>query len=459
MAVTVVSDRGIIRFVKVLIRGLVVALILLAGPGPAWTASDVLEATLDNGLRVLLLEEHRSPVISFQVWYRVGSRNALPGSTGIAHLLEHMMFKGTPTYGPRAYARLIEENGGHDNAFTTQDHTSYFVTIAADKIDLVLRLEADRMQHLLLDPQALDTERQVVMEERRTRTEDEPEGFLGEEVSAIAFKAHPYRWPVIGWMEDIRRITSEEVRAFYRTYYVPSNAVIVAVGDFKAAELLEKIRQHFGPIPRGPDPRPVEATEPPQNDERRVTVKKPAQLALVFIGYHVPNFRSADAPALELLSVLLSEGRASRLYRQLVYERQIALNASGDYSYFSADPNLFWFSATARPGKRVEEVEKALMQEVERLKTELVSEEELARAKNQVEASFVFRQDSVYRRASLLARFELIGGWRLLDRFIPMIRAVTAQELQQVARRYFVDEWRNVGVLIPIPPGGPASTR
>ncbi len=444
---------------KALIQGLVVALTLLAGPGPASIASDVLEATLDNGLRVVLLEEHRSPIISFQVWYRVGSRNELPGSTGIAHLLEHMMFKGTPTYGPRAYARLIEENGGRDNAFTTQDHTSYFVTIAADKIDLVLKLEADRMQHLLLDPQALDTERQVVMEERRTRTEDDPEGFLGEEVSAIAFKAHPYRWPIIGWMEDIRRITPEEVRAFYRTYYVPNNALIVVVGDFKAAELLEKITRHFGPIPRGPDPRPVNTTEPPQNDERRVTVKKPAQLPLIFIGYHVPNSRSADAPALELLSVLLSEGRASRLYHRLVYEQQIALSASGDYSYFSADPNLFWFSATARPEKQIEEIEKALMREVERLKTELVSEDELARAKNQVEASFVFQQDSLYRRASVLARFELSGGWRLLDRFIPMVRAVSAQELQQVARRYFADEWRNVGILIPVRPTGPASTR
>ncbi len=435
------------------------ALLLLAGAGRAWAATDVLEATLDNGLRALLLEDHRSPIISFQVWYRVGSRNELPGSTGIAHLLEHMMFKGTPTHGPRVYARLIEQNGGQDNAFTTQDHTSYFVTISADKIDLVLELEADRMRNLLLDSQALETERQVVMEERRTRTEDDPEGFLGEEVSAIAFEAHPYRWPIIGWMEDIRRITPEEIRAFYRTYYVPNNALVVAVGDFNASELLEKVTRHFGPIPRGPDPLPVKAVEPLQNGERRVTVKKAAQLPLIFIGYHVPNFRSADAPALELLSVILSEGRASRLYRRLVYEQQIVLNAGGDYSYFSADPNLFWFSATPLPGKPIEEVEKALMREVERLKTEVVPEAEQARARNQIEASFVFQQDSVYRRASLLARFELIGGWPLRDRFIPAIRAVTAQDLKEVARRYFADERRNMGVLIPVPSTGSASTR
>lgn len=432
-------------------RILVAVLTLLATASWVGAATEVLEATLDNGLRVLLLEDHRSPILSLQVWYRVGSRNELPGSTGVAHLTEHMMFKGTRTYGPGVYARLVEQNGGQDNAFTTQDHTSYFVTIAADKIDLMLELEADRMQSLLLDPKAIETERQVVMEERRTRTEDDPEGFLGEEVSAIAFKAHPYRAPIIGWMEDLRRITPEELRAFYRTYYVPNNALLVAVGDFKAPLLLEKIKRHFGPIPRGPDPPPVKAVEPPQHGERRVTVKKTAQLPLIFVGYPVPNFSSPDAFALELLSVILSEGRASRLYRRLVYERQIALNAGGDSSFFSVDPNLFWFYATPLPDKPVEEVERALREEVERLKTEEVSEEELARARNQVEAAFVFQQDSIHRRASLLARFELIGSWRLLERFVPSIRAVTTQDLRRVAQRDFADERRNVGILIPIP--------
>lgn len=441
---------------KALCRVLVAALLLLLAASAPRAATDVLEATLDNGLRVLLLEDHRSPVVSFQVWYRVGSRNELPGSTGLAHLVEHMMFKGTPRYGPGVYARLVEQVGGQDNAFTTSDHTAYFVTIAADKIDLVLELEADRMQNLLLEPRAIEAERQVVMEERRTRTEDDPEGFLGEELAAIAFKAHPYGWPIIGWMADLQRITPEEIRAFYRTYYVPNNALIVAAGDFKAPELLEKIRRHFGPVPRGPAPPPVKAVEPAQQGERRVTVRKEAQLPAVFVGYPVPNFRSADAPALELLSVILSEGRASRLHRRLVYEQQIALNAGGDYSYFSADPNLFWFFATALPGQSAEAVERALLREVEQLKAELVSETELGRAKNQIEAAFVFQQDSLHRRAAVLARFELIGGWRSLERFVPSIRAVTAQDLQQVARRYFADGLRNVGVLIPVPPPGSA---
>jgi len=395
--------------------------------------------------------------VSFHVWYRVGSRNERPGATGLAHLLEHMMFKGTPTYGPRMFATLVEQNGGQDNAFTSQDVTSYFVNIAADKVDLVIALEADRMRNLLLDPKEFQSERMVVMEERRLRTEDDPEGFLAEELSAIAFLASPYRSPTVGWMEDIRRLTVDELRAFYRTYYVPNNALVVAAGDFKASDLLEKIRRHFGVIPRGADPPSVQMVEPKQNGERRVTVRKEAQLPLVFVGYQVPNYASKDAPALELLSTILSEGRSSRLHRRLVYEQEIALNAGGDYSYFSFDPNLFWFFATGQPGQSPEALERALIQEVERLKSEPVSEVELERAKNQIEASFVFRQDSVYSRASLLARFELIGGWRLEKAFVPAILAVTAEDLRRVARTYFPDERRNVGVLLPVPPTPPAS--
>ncbi|HEX6025935.1 MAG TPA: pitrilysin family protein, partial [Solirubrobacter sp.] len=218
---------------------LIVLVAWLAAPAPAPATDAVLAVTLDNGLRVLLLEDHRSPIVSFQLWYRVGSRNELPGATGIAHLLEHMMFKGTPTYGPRQFAALVEQNGGQDNAFTSHDVTSYYVNIAADKLPLVIELEADRMQNLLLDPREIDSERQVVIEERRTRTEDDPGGFLGEEVSAIAFKNHPYGAPIIGWMEDLKRITPDEIRAFYQRYYVPNNALLVAVGAFTAPELLE----------------------------------------------------------------------------------------------------------------------------------------------------------------------------------------------------------------------------
>jgi zinc protease len=433
--------------VRIVVGLVSIVMLLAASTAPA--ADRVVASTLDNGLRVLLLEDHRSPIVSFQVWYRVGSRDEQRGATGIAHFLEHLMFKGTPTRGPKQFARLVEENGGQDNAFTSQDVTSYYVDIASDKIDLVIDLEADRMQSLLLDPKEIASEREVVIEERRTRTEDDPGGFLGEEVGSIAFKAHPYGFPIIGWMEDIKRITPAEIRAFYKTYYVPNNAIVVAVGDFKAPAVMEKIQKTFGRIPRGKTPPPVLAVEPPQNGERRVVVTKEAELPVVYMAWHVPNYRSKDAPALEVLSTILSGGRASRLYRDLVYQRQLALEAGGDYSYFALDPNLFWFWATPMPGQKPETLEAELAKQMERLKTEPVTDEELARAKNQIESSFVFQEDSVHRRASLLARFELIGGYVQKDTFMTTIRAVTIADLTRVANAWFAPERKSVGVLVP----------
>ena len=440
-------------------RGLILLLVAAAlatgWPAPAAepgrAADTVVAATLDNGLRVLLLEDHRSPIVTVQMWYRAGSRNELRGATGIAHFLEHLMFRGTAKYGPGAFARLVERNGGQDNAFTSQDVTSYYVNIAADRLDLVLDLEADRMHNLQLDPKIIASEREVVIEERRTRTEDDPGGALGEEVSALAFRAHSYGQPIIGWMLDIRRITPDEIRSFYKTYYVPNNAILVMVGDFKAAEVMTKVKAAFGPIPRGAAPPVVLAVEPPQNGERRVTVQKPAELPIVYMGYPVPHHTSADAPALEVLSVILAGGRSSRLYRDLVYERQLALEAGGDYSFFSIDPNLFWFWATPLPGQTAETLEKELLGQMQRLGRETVSEVELARAKNQIEAGFVFQDDSIHRRASLLARFELIGGYAQKDKYLDLIRAVTAADLQRVARAYFQDEKKNVGILLPKP--------
>ena len=426
-----------------------VAAVAAGSPGTAAESPRVLAATLDNGLRVLLLEDHRSPIVTLQLWYRVGSRNEARGATGIAHFLEHLMFRGTPAHGPGEYAKIVERNGGQDNAFTSQDVTSYYVDIAADRLDLVLALEADRMHNLTLDPKIVDSEREVVTEERRTRTEDDPGGALGEEVSALAFRAHPYGQPIIGWAVDLKRITREEIRAFYKTYYAPNNALLVAAGDFKSDAVLEKIKAAFGPIPRGPEPPKVLAVEPEQNSERRLNVQRPAELPIVYLGYPVPNHQSPDAAALEVLSVVLSGGRSSRLYRHLVYERQLALEAGGDYSYFSLDPNLFWFYATPLPGQTPQTMEKELLGEMDRLRKEAVSEEELKRAKNQIEAGFVFQEDSVHRRASLLARFELIGGFALKDQYLDKIRAITADDLKRVAQRYFGEDKKNVGILLP----------
>ena len=426
-----------------------VAVLAAVSSTRAAEAPGVVVATLDNGLRVLLLEDHRSPIASLQLWYRVGSRNEARGATGIAHFLEHLMFRGTPTHGPGAYARIVERNGGQDNAFTSQDVTSYYVDVAADRLDLMLALEADRMHNLAFDPKIVDAEREVVTEERRTRTEDDPGGALGEEVSALAFRAHPYGQPIIGWAVDLKRISREEIQAFYKTFYAPNNALLVAAGDFKADAVLAKIKELFGPIPRGPEPPRMLALEPEQNGERRLLVQRPAELPIVYLGFHVPNHPSPDAGALEVLSVVLSGGRSSRIYRHLVYERQLALEAGGDYSYFSFDPNLFWFYATPLPGQTPETLEKALLAEMDVLKKEPVGDEELTRAKNQIEAGFVFQDDSVHRRAALLARFELIGGFALKDQYLDRIRAVTPADLQRVAQRYFSEEKKNAGVLLP----------
>jgi zinc protease len=430
------------------------------GAAPAQTAPQlaVTEATLDNGLRVLVQDDPRNPIVAVQVFYRVGSRNERPGATGLAHFLEHMMFKGTPTYGRGQIARLIEENGGRDNAYTTKDVTSYYTNIAADKLDLVLRIEADRMRHLLLDAAEIDSERKVVSEERRMRSEDDPDGLVYEAMSSLAFKAHPYRWPIIGWMSDIARINRAELRAFYDTYYQPNNAILVIAGDMRVPAALAMVRRHFAAIRRGPAPPPVTAVEPPAIDERRLVVRREqAQLPVVNIAWHVPNHTSPDAPALELLSTLLSSGRASRLYQKLVYEKRMVLGAGGDYSYFSLDPSLFWFYAAPLPGQAPEAVEQALVAEIERLKQEVVPEEELARARNQIEASFVWQQDSVFSRASVLGRFEMLGSWRLLDEYLPKLRAVTAADLQRVARTYFALDRKNVSILLPAEPATPAS--
>lgn len=422
-------------------------------------AQEVVEATLDNGLRVLLLPDERSPVVSLQVWYRVGSRDERVGLSGLSHYLEHMMYKGTPRHGPGAYARLVEGEGGRENAFTTRDATAYHVDVAADRLDLVLDLEADRMRNLLLDPHEVESERKVVLEERRTRTEDDPVGALSEEFAAIAFLVHPYRLPTIGLEGDVRRLSAADLRAWYDAHYQPNNAILVVAGGFRAPELLERIRARFGPIPRGPDAPRLVVTEPEQRGERRVWVKRPAQLPVVFVGYQTPNFRSPDAYPLEVLSTLLSAGRASRLYRRLVYEDRLALEAGGDYSYLSLDPDPFTFYATALPGKTAEEVERALAAEVERLREALVDEEELERAKRQIEAAFLFGQDSVHARAATAARHELAAGVRLRDELLPRVRAVTREDVRRVARRYFVPDRRTTAVLVPLPPGAAAPAR
>ncbi|MBI5166817.1 MAG: insulinase family protein [candidate division NC10 bacterium] len=423
--------------------------LLLFSFASAW-AGEVFEATLKNGLKVLLKEDHRAPIATFQVWYKVGSKNEGPGITGASHLLEHMMFKGTERYSPMQFARIVQKNGGWSNAFTGKDYTAYYENIAADRLELVLELEADRMQNLLLDPQEFKAEREVVKEERRLRIEDDPTSLLREELLASAFKAHPYRQPVIGWMSDLERITREDLYRYYKTYYVPNNASIVAVGDFDKFEILKKIEKHFGPIPPGSNPPRPRTVEPEQNGERRLLLRKEAELPFLYIGYHTPSLTHPDRFALEVLSAILSEGKSSRLYKGLVYDKQIALYAGADYSWIHTDPNLFYFYASVLPGRTAEEVEKAIYAEIERLKGEPVSDRELQKAKNQIEAFFILSQDSIFFQGEILGMHESVADWRLWEAYLPGIRAVTVEDVQKVAKKYYSEDNRTVAILAPI---------
>ncbi len=411
---------------------------------------NVTEKVLPNGLKVLFKEEHKAPIVTFQIWYRVGSRNERLGKTGMSHLLEHMMFKGSKKYGPKQFSQTVQRNGGNDNAFTSKDYTAYFETFAADRIGISLDLESDRMQNLLVDPKEFLSERDVVKEERRMRTDDDPSSTMVEQMMAAAFIAHPYHWPVIGWMADINNITRDDLYDHYRTYYAPNNATIVVVGDFETKKLMAQIEKYFGAIPRGPNVAPVGAIEPKQLGERRIVVKKEAELPVIFAGYHTPNLKHPDSSALEVLQGVLSSGKSSRLYKSLVYEQQIALYAGGDYDNVATDPNLFYVYTGVMPGKKTEDVEKALYAEIEKLKTTPVTDEELQKSKNQIEAGFIMGQDSVFFQAMLLGQYETVAGWKLLEKYLDGIRAVTKEDVQRVAKEYFIEDNRTVGILVPI---------
>lgn len=422
--------------------------LLSFGALPCLGESQVMEKILPNGLKLLLLEDHKAPIVSFQIWYRTGSRNEIPGLTGISHLLEHMMFKGTKKFGPKAFSKIVAENGGNDNAFTSEDYTCYFENIAADRVTVLMDLESDRMVNALFDPKEFASEREVVKEERRLRTEDQPSDDLYEEVAAAAFKAHPYQWPVVGWMGDLENITREDLRRYYQKYYAPGNATLIVVGDFQPEKILPLLTRFFGGIPGGKRPLELKVAEPPQRGERRVEIAREAKSPTLLLAYHAPNFQSQDAFSLEVLSAVLLEGKSSRLYRVLEYEKGLGF-VSGGYERMSKDPELFTFSLAMRPGKDVTEGEKVLLSEIERIKNEAVPDKELEKAKNQLEAQFIMGRDSAFFQGYLLGRYETIGSWREIDRYLPGIRNVTAGDLQRVARTYLARENRTVGILYP----------
>ncbi len=440
-------QSGLVRSLTIFIMSI---LWLLSGSPSAF--ANVQEYQLANGMKVLLVESPKAPVVTVQIWYKVGSRNEVMGRAGLSHMLEHMMFKGTPKYPKGSFSRLIKKNGGNDNAFTSQDFTAYFENLAAGKVELALELEADRLRGLLLDDKEFQLEREVVKEERRLRSEDDPQSYLAEALFAQAFQMHPYHWPIIGWFPDLNAMTRADLKRHYDTYYVPNNATLIVVGDIKAAKLLPVIKRFFETIPKRPLPPQQVVTEPEQKGERRIVVKRDAQLPSVMVGYRAPNFSSDDAYALTLLESILSHGKTSRLYRSLVYEQKLALAVGAEYSLLQTDPELLYCFAMVAPGQTTEQVERAVYAEIQKLQQESPSDQELQRAKNQVEAAYIFGQDSNFRQAMLLGQAETTGvGWRQVEQFVKKLRDVKADDVKRVAQKYLVEDGRTVGILIPTP--------
>jgi zinc protease len=408
------------------------------------------EEVLLNGLKVIAVEDTSAQMAIFQVWYHAGSMNEQFGKTGLSHLLEHMMFKGTRRYGSKTFSRIIKRAGGIDNAGTSKDYAMYFQKLAPDRLHLSIDLESDRMKNLVMTQRDVLSERDVVMEERRLRYDDDPQNLVYEEVIAAAFKNHPYRWPVIGWMSDLESITRDDLLKYYKAHYVPNNAFIVVVGNIDMDSVLRRIRDKFGAIPKGPEVKKISAEEPDQKGERRIVVKKEAELPYIFSGYKAPNVHHEDSYALEVLGSVLSGGKSSRIYKSLVDEKQVALSAGAGYSNFNKYPFLFYLYGTALPGRSIDEVEEALYEEVEKIKEKPPSEREVQKAKNQIEADFIIGQDSIYFQARTLGMFEVLGGWRLKDKYLDGIRNVTPGDVQAAAIKYLIEDKRTVGILVPL---------
>ncbi len=446
------ADRGFCNRPRRRALTCAIASLLLLGASRtarAGITDKVKTETLPNGLKVLVLENHKAPVATFNVFCEVGSRNESFGKTGISHLVEHLMFRGTKKYGPEEFSNIIQENGGMDNAFTGADFTDYFEVINRDHLDVPIGLEADRMANF--DPKGFDSELAVVAEERRMRTDDNPEDALAEATQAQAFVEHPYHWPVIGWMQDIQRLTLADALKYHSVYYSPQNALAVAVGDFNADKVLKQIAESFRPIKNGPKPPPVLEVEPQQRGKRQVVLRHAANLPAFAEVYHVPNYRTArqDAFALEIASELLSDGKSSRLYRSMVLDKRMVVEVSASYDMTSFDPGLFMVSAQMRPGVKTEDAVAAANAAIEQLKAQPIQADELQKAKNLEQASFVFQQDSIFEEALQLGVWEMLGDYHLMDRYLGAIDRVTAADVQRVAKKYLVEDNCTLGILVP----------
>jgi len=410
---------------------------------------NVRRITLENGLTALALEDHTVPSVAYYTVFKVGSRNERPGITGLSHLFEHMMFNGSAHYKPKVFDQVVEAGGGSSNAFTTTDTTEYQTEFSSPTLPEIVKMEADRMRALRLDQSNVEQERGIVKEERRVNFDNSVEGAMSEMLWNTAYIAHPYRWDPIGFMKDIDAIRLADAKAYFKTYYAPNNAVVCVVGDFDSAKLFDLIRKEYGDIPRQPSPRPVVLDEPPQNGERRTKLYKAAELPAVTIGYHIGTYKDPDDPALDLLSNILGAGESSRLYRSLVYEKQIATSVSAT-NESRIDPGLFTFYAQAQQGHTTEECENAIYAALKDIQDSGVTDRELQKAKNIFRASYVNNFKTNMTLAGQLAEYEANwGDWRKLFDYPKRHDRITAPDIQRVARKYFRERNRTVVTLVP----------
>jgi zinc protease len=417
--------------------------------GAAAQTFDVKTQTLKNGMKILVQEDHTIPNVAMYTFYRIGSRNERPGTTGLSHFFEHMMFNGAKKYGPGEFDRTMEAAGGSNNAYTNKDVTVYQDWFPRSALDLIFDLEADRIENLSFDPKVIASERGVVASERRTSVDANNFGILFEQLWATAFSAHPYQWPVVGWMVDIENWTMDDLKHHFEMGYSPSNATLVVVGDVSADEIFQLAQKKLEPIASHAPPAKVTTAEPEQMGERRVTVKKFAQLPIVMIAYHVPETASPDYYALSLLQTILLSGQSSRLYQRIVDKDQLAISTSGG-SGFAFDPTLFTVTLQPKAGVDPQAVEKAVYEELERIKNEPVTDQELEKARNIVLANFYRQTSTINGRANTLGAYEVFfGDYHKLFTAVDSYNKVSKADLQRVARKYFSDKNRTVATLIP----------
>ena len=433
---------------------LTICLLVLASP--LAVQANPFEQQLANGLRIIVKEDHRAPTVVHMVWYRAGSMDETNGTTGVAHLLEHMMFKGTPTTGPGEFSRLVAAAGGRDNAFTNKDYTAYFQQVPKQKLTQMVQLEADRMRHLTLDPKEFDQEIRVVMEERRLRTDDKPQSQLFEQLGAVALQAHPYRVPVIGWMNDLENMTVQDARDWYERWYVPNNAYVVIVGDVDHNHVFKLAEKHYGALASRAVRARKPQIEPEQIGIRRLTVKAPAELPMVVMAYKVPVIQDVehdvDPYALEMLAAILDGHDAARFTRNLVRTQRLAVSAGAGYDLTSRGPGLFYLLGSPSEGKTRADLEAGLRAEIARVVKDGVASDELARARAQLVSSEIYKLDSMFAQAMEIGQHEAVGTpYTQNTRMIKRLESVTAEQVVAVAQKYFTDDQLTVAELDPQP--------